>query len=381
MVPRYLNALVVLGSLLVLTGSVVPVGADGSVVSECSVTLSTDQSIQAAIDDAGNGDTVCLETGTWQESVAISKSLTLRGLGDERSTVRSSGENDDTVSIRSPEPEHRMIELRNLELLGGESGIDVVGSSLTQSASLNVRNVRIANTGIGMRINGPDVTATVRDSVIEANDGLGIVADRAEALTVVDSVIAENHGTGLDLANGVQATIRSSTIRDTAAVSLPGQAMGQVGIGINVGADSRLELIDSVVRNNGAEEAQGSSSNGGIVVGAFAGAPFEPTPATADIQNSRIEANWLGVLIGQAADLHMAGTTVLGNRSWGLAGNAIPCGTTPAFTGMDQIMGDVQFDEGNVVEGNNVGGHLDGEGNPGKHPFENSADGQVCLPR
>jgi hypothetical protein len=33
-----------------------------------------------------------------------------------------------------------------------------------------------------------------------------------------------------------------------------------------------------------------------------------------------------------------------------------------------------------VIAGNNKSGKLNGQGNPGNHPFKDLPDGQVCLP-
>jgi len=43
---------------------------------ECTVIVQPGESIQAAIDQAQEGDVICLAEGTWVENVKIEKSLT-----------------------------------------------------------------------------------------------------------------------------------------------------------------------------------------------------------------------------------------------------------------------------------------------------------------
>lgn len=361
----------------------------------CDVTLSPDQSIQSAIADADSGATICLESGEWEESVAISKPLTLRGLGDERVTIRGTEEStpDGFTSVVLIRGENVDITLQNLELLsaqpGNLNGVQVAGSTLTQSASLSVQDTRIAKTEVGMRVNGPNVTATVRNAVIEDNEGFGIVADRAESLTVIDSMIRENVGIGIDLKRGVQATVRGSTIRGTKPLTGGGTMLtAKTSIGINVGTDSQLRLVDSVVANNGASEVSGqfpvmaSFANTGVNVGQFASGPTSQASAQAEIVSSQIQANRVGLVLGETSDLHMEGTTVNDSLSWGVAGAAAPCLLTDRAASIvpSRISGNVTFAGDNVVRNNNTSGTLDGKGNPGNHPFTDLPDGQVCLP-
>jgi len=404
-------------SVVILTGLLVGLAGWGvtngevDAPPECSVTLSEDQSIQAAIDDAQRGDVICLESGIWQESISIDKSVSLRGLGDERATIRGTEQSasDGFSSVVLVRGEDLDIELRSLELLSAErgalNGLQVAGSSFTQSASLSIRNVRVANAAAGMRIRGPDVTATVRHAVVEDNTSLGIdsnrteaftiedstvanngfygiEADGAESLTVVDGRVVDNKGLGILLENGVQATVRGTTIRDTTAITAPGQVDFSSSVGIHVSTGSQLRLIESAVRNNGSAEAAGSSANGGIVVGGTGEVLLDEASARAKIVNSRIEANWVGILIGPTSGLHMEQAAVRESRSWGIAGTVRPCfDDVPPIEALSRITGEIIFAGGNAIEGNNTAGRLDGDGNPGNHPFTNSPDGQVCLPR
>ncbi len=385
---RYFAVVLALGAMALLVGAIGPSGQ--AEPNSCASELAPDESIQTAIDDANSGATICLESGEWQESIVIDKSLTLRGLGDERVAIVGTDEVvardiSATVIIQG---EDLAITLENLELRGAEpgstNGIHVLGSTFTQSADVTVRNVRIADMSRGVVINGPDVSATLQDTVIENNRNPGVVADRAEQITIIDSVVQNNVGWGIQLQRGVQATVRGSTIRNTEPLTTSsGQMSLSLSIGVNVGTDSQLELVNSVVQGNGAPETEELWFNhAGVNVGAFSSGPSSPAAASAEIVDTRVVGNHSGVVVGQESDVQMAGTEVRESRSWGVAAPAAACVEPPA----DQFVfeaanGEIEFAGDTTIEGNNTSGRHDGKGNPGNHPFTDLPDGQVCLPR
>ncbi len=356
---------------------------------DCTVTLTPDASIQTAIDDADSGDVICLEQGTWQENLAIEKSLTLRGIGEERAIIEGTDEvvARDVSATVVIQGEDLAIALENLELRGAEpgstDGIHVLGSSFTQSADVTLQNLRIADMNQGVIINGPDVSATLRNTSIENSSNYGLIADRAEQITVIDSVVQNNVGLGIELQRGVRATVRDTTIRNTEPVTSTGQLSATVGIGVNVGTDSQLQLANSLVQGNGAMKTEGPWYNStGVNVGAFSSSPSSSAAAAAEIVDSRIVSNHSGVVVGQESDLRMAGAEVRESRSWGVAASAAAC-VEPPFDRLafKTVNGEIEFAVDTTIEGNNTSGELDGQGNPGDHPFTDRPDGQVCLPR
>jgi len=77
--------LVVLG--LVLAAGLIGLADDG--VEDCCIWVDPEASIQAQIDAAPPGSTLCLPEGTWRESLVIDKPLTLRGQGPERTIIQA----------------------------------------------------------------------------------------------------------------------------------------------------------------------------------------------------------------------------------------------------------------------------------------------------
>lgn len=378
--------------LLLAFGLVGLVGLLGTVghsqAPDCARTLSPDQSLQAAIDAAERGETICLQSGTWQESVNISRSLTLRGVGDTRSTIQGNddGPTSAVVFIHGSASEVRVIMLERLELLGEkgriQAGVHVAGSSLTHSADVVVQDTRIAETVNGMRIVGPDVTARVQHAQIENNTG-GIHADRDVELRVTDTLVTNNAMSGMILGNGTRARIERSIVSHHSSFT-SGESGDGIGIGISVGRDSQLQLIDSMVRDNGVRGARHAVLNAGIRAGLLfmpqIGISELSVPARVVLVDSRVLGNRSGLLIGKQTDLLMAGTEVRNSLGWGLAGLASPCLDSPLLQDVDELHGELELRPGTVFSQNNAEGHLDGHGNPGVHPFHDLPDGQVCLP-
>ncbi|HAZ27587.1 TPA: hypothetical protein DCY67_03070, partial [Candidatus Acetothermia bacterium] len=72
----------------VLAG-LVAVAAIGEERPPCTVFVQPGEAIQAAIDEAPAGAVICLGEGTWQENITITKPLTLRGQGPEKTVITS----------------------------------------------------------------------------------------------------------------------------------------------------------------------------------------------------------------------------------------------------------------------------------------------------
>jgi len=69
--------------------AVVALGGKALGAQDCPcIWIGPEDSIQAAIDAAPPGSTLCLPEGTWRENLVITKSLTLRGEGPDRTVIR-----------------------------------------------------------------------------------------------------------------------------------------------------------------------------------------------------------------------------------------------------------------------------------------------------
>lgn len=380
---RRLTVLVILGSLLLLSGSFVSVGGSDT-PSECSVTLSPDQSVQVAIDDARRGDVICLESGTWTESVEIPHSLTLRGVGKERSTLKANTDAEGgvlpNVIVSGDAREVRVISLENLALIGFDAttglGISLSGSSVGPTRLVATR-LRLADHFVGMIATGHDVRVTVRDSTVENHrgdgiSGLGNVGDVEGPTIEIIRTTLRNNGTAIHASGSTLVSVDGTSVRNN------GSGIAVTGTGPQAPREPRLHVSDSVIADNG-RSGQANSLTGGIVLGRNPNDFSFDVPVAAEIERSRISGNQRGIVLGTATDLTLSGSAIQGNQGWGVAEFAQPCfPDLPESSGLNGI---VRLSDGNVVRGNNESGNLDGRGNPGVHPFRHLADGQVCLPR
>ncbi|HEC63313.1 MAG TPA: hypothetical protein ENI38_02850, partial [Candidatus Acetothermia bacterium] len=81
----------VLGAAAGLSIAVVAIGDPQA---GCTVWVEPGASLQAAVDAAPPGAVICLPQGSWEENLVITKSVTIRGQGVERTRISGSGGTD-----------------------------------------------------------------------------------------------------------------------------------------------------------------------------------------------------------------------------------------------------------------------------------------------
>ena len=192
-----------------------PAAAQDHVVDQSS--SSNADSIQEAIDNASSGDTIEVRAGTYNESVTVNKSLTLRGAGADSTTIVGAGE-----SAQGESQPFAAIHVND------ENG--------------PVRNVTIE----GFSVRNPDGT-------------FGIFAGTGTTNGESDGI------SGL--------VIRNNVVRDISTNSSGGSLTGgPAGIGIRAdyGTDGNpgIEIRDNTVSN---VRSDGSSNANGITLKSFTG--------------------------------------------------------------------------------------------------------------
>jgi nitrous oxidase accessory protein NosD len=70
----------------------------GLAQNECTITVSSGQSVQQAIDSAVKEAVICVSAGTFTENITISKSLTLQGAG-ESATILDGNQSGRVITI------------------------------------------------------------------------------------------------------------------------------------------------------------------------------------------------------------------------------------------------------------------------------------------
>jgi nitrous oxidase accessory protein NosD len=244
------------------------------------------QSIQDALDAAAPGATITVEPGTYHESLTITKSVTLRGIGP--------------VYLRPPATAPVNACTLDPDVEGAMPGVCVVGQLVdpTQEASpvaVPVRDVHLAGLRIsGFQTSGVEIYGgrriSVRQLSADHNAGGGVFAAKVDGLSVDDTRADDNGGRGFD----VQENVTHFTITDSTARRDSGEGMfiGDSGYGLiahdkmagnctgiavldeNQPGDARSDHLvishNVVVANNrfcpGDDEGQPSTSGNGVVL-------------------------------------------------------------------------------------------------------------------
>lgn len=158
------------------------------------------KSIQTAIDNAGEGDTVLVRMGQWHERLTLKDSVALIGesmlktviIGNKKSPVITAG----NKSL-----------IKNLTVTRGKSGI------LCENVELTIDRVYITDnreTGIHCLIALPDIY----NCVIFRNRGSGILCESARSIksSIMHNIIAENGYCGIMLNGASEVLIQNNVL-------------------------------------------------------------------------------------------------------------------------------------------------------------------------
>ncbi len=132
-------------------------------------------SIQDAIDDANDGDTVFVYNGTYYEHVIINKSINLIGK-DKNSTIIDGNKVDDVVNITADY---------------------VTVSSFTLQNSGNRTIYYISDSGVDLRANYSIVT----NNIFISNYGIGIYLLWANNNVISNNILIDNEYSGIELSH------------------------------------------------------------------------------------------------------------------------------------------------------------------------------------
>jgi parallel beta-helix repeat protein len=417
------------------------VGRDSSSVlaqgqAPCTVTVKPGESIQKAIDAAKEGAVICLEVGEWREHLTISKSLALRGAGQEQTKIKGA-EAGDVIRIKSDfEIRVTIGELTAAEAKGGdglnvmsEANVSLINMQVSDneltglwvhSGQVSLTNSQISDNGYsGLWVMG-HAEVSLTGSQILNNKGEGLLVQDWARVQIRDSIIRDNRGeypdgfgNGLWARDYAEVSLTNSTISNnrcglwvlrSATVNLTNSEVSSNGVGLDVGNLAQVSLINSTVSGNrydglivsgGTVDLTGSliSSNGqsGIWVWGFARVKVhqstidgngtdpscqQPGPSLYKICNG-ITASW-------ESKTTIIESKIVNNTDWGLAAELKKCGYDEDGFNRFWGTGQVTFEgmELEDISGNNTSGNQNGLGNPGNHYWNRPdiPDGQVCLP-
>ena len=346
-----------------------PEPTDGSGSTE--VTVSADGSIQAAIDQVAEGGSVVVSEGTYEESVTVTKPLTLTTSGgatldgtdvdaDAAVSISSSGvavegfeiiryadgvrttsevedvsvsgvtatDNDgapirvtaaavdisDVVTESNGEAvvveatRDGEVAVSNTEAIqNGSGGISVTGGSSVTMSGLNV----LQNGGGGVAVNGGDArgqTVELRDSSVLESDGVGVSVPGTDG---TDAVTVAN--TNVEDNGGVAATVTAETVELT-DVTVVGHESVEAAVDVTSTREGEVTLTGTTVESTVGDD-------GGFTGGGESGHAVDITGGrTVTVENGSVmNADGAGYTIdaGEAREqaVEMTATAVEGTNS------------------------------------------------------------------
>ncbi|MFL5800323.1 MAG: choice-of-anchor Q domain-containing protein [Roseiflexaceae bacterium] len=263
------------------------VAPTGAAANDCRTPATACRTIGAAVQKAAGGDTIHIAAGTYAETLALPRSLTLEGAGAGSTII--DGRATGTVMRISPPAVANLLGLtiRNGASSGAGGGIQNNGT-LTLDASTVVSNT--ASSGGGIFNAG---SLTLRNSMVVSNTatlGGGIFNQgqldvdygtiNSNSVTSTSLTGATAIGGGIYITNGDVHLRNSSVAFNIAFVPPSCQGSGAVGGGIYVGQGSTLVLSRSTINANRAEArdsncgkpgANASAAGGGIANDGYLG--------------------------------------------------------------------------------------------------------------
>jgi len=168
--------------------------------------------IQAAVDAAIAGDTICVASGTYYENVVIAKPLTLKGAGSDI-TIIDGGGRGTGVKITADNVNVSGFTIRNSGHgvhLYKCNGANVSSNKIT----LNKNNGIYVQSSSGNNIGGNTITS---------NNLSGLFIQDSSGNTIIDNVIASNAFDGVYLYYSNNNSVSSNTI--TSHVNLPATSL------------------------------------------------------------------------------------------------------------------------------------------------------------
>jgi len=230
--------------------------------------------IQAALDDAANNNTIEVSDGTYDESITFldGKNIILQSVNGPDNTIIRGNDGSNTVTLNNS-PEGTTLEGFTITHESGNSGNGI----LNYEGYLDINNCIISNNyhnsnvegtyyyggGIGNINNG---TMSIKRSSVSGNSGDsggGICNYDNSILSILDCTISDNisnaWGGGIYNCENSILTIGSSNISNNIAEALYG---GAIYHGIYPGTDGTLIITSSNISNNSA-----NGTGGGIFLG------------------------------------------------------------------------------------------------------------------
>lgn len=213
--------------------------------------------IQAAINAAQAGNTIIVSAGTYNESITITKSLTLRGAGRRTTIVNGGDPGRPVIRIESAQ---EIIEVR-IENLTVTGAVEVPGSICAETGLKRIcpqgiqlwgkvkgvitNNEIVHNIAGGIEVlNGANATITDNTISGDGKEGIGIQLFKNATAIIRNNILHRSEGIGILVYVESKAEIVNNTITSTSTSA-------RLGDGIEVLDASEAQIKQNTITENG----------------------------------------------------------------------------------------------------------------------------------
>ena len=187
--------------------------------------------IQGLIDNASNGDTIYIHSGTYYENIVINKSINLIG-EDKNTTIIDGSESGDVVNVTADWVKTSGFTIKNSGNQYGDSGIQI--SSNYNNITRNI----ISDDGRGINLDEDSSNNTIRSNVITSNNQYGICLGKSRSNNITGNTLTHNHEDGVYLWDSKSNTITGNII------------ISNNGFGIYIVATNTNNITDNTFFND-----------------------------------------------------------------------------------------------------------------------------------
>lgn len=284
--------------------------------------------IAAALQRAGDGDTISIQEGTYAGGVEVSKNVRIFGRGRDKTTIQGTSDAS-VIRVRRG----ARVQITGLTITGGGGtrvGPDRIGGGILNEGDLSLTNSSVRDNAVagGESLGGGLYSDSSKTISIFSTDFTGNTAARGGGIYVKEGEVfltgstiagnvAEKQGGGIRHDGGERLQLRQNcVVRDNRAV-----------IGGGVSVRTELQIYDSTVSGNRAQfwaGVQGGSKR------------LQLSQST--VSGNIAETRGGGILVGEGG-AQLIASTVKENQG-------------PLGAGITTFGGDVSLEAGSTVSGN-----------------------------
>ena len=160
-----------------------------------TIYVSEGELIQEAIDDANESDVIHINSGTYNEDITISKSITLKGDDKENTVIIANTESKETIKISATSN----VEIKDLKIKSKTSVQDYFPAVYVEySSNCDINNCIIEDSNIGLWLKSSNDN-TIENNIIKENEEDGIMLTTSSSDNTITDNTIQNNGRGIYL--------------------------------------------------------------------------------------------------------------------------------------------------------------------------------------